>query len=276
MNTDNNNNNENNDGGEAIAAPPMVRFEKVTKRYGPLTVLDQLDLAVAAHEKVAIIGPSGSGKTTVLRMLMTLETIDSGLISIDGEPLTHMPQGDKLVRANAAHLRHMRSQIGMVFQHFNLFPHMTALKNCMEAPLTVLGLSKDEAHARASDLLAQVGLADKLDHYPSHLSGGQQQRVAIARALAMRPKVMLFDEVTSALDPELCGEVLAVIRSLGQEHQLTMLMVTHQMGFAREFADRVCFFDAGRIEEQGPARALFENPQNERTQQFLRAVMDAV
>ena len=193
-----------NDAGEAVAAPPMVHFEKVTKRYGPLTVLDQLDLAVAAHEKVAIIGPSGSGKTTVLRMLMTLETIDSGLISIDGEPLTHMQQGEKQVRANAAHLRRMRSQIGMVFQHFNLFPHMTALKNCMEAPVTVLGLSKDEAHARAADLLAQVGLADKLDHYPAQLSGGQQQRVAIARALAMRPKVMLFDEVTSALDPELC------------------------------------------------------------------------
>jgi polar amino acid transport system ATP-binding protein len=265
-----------NETNTVIAEPPLVHFEKVTKCYGPLTVLDQLDLAVTAHEKVAIIGPSGSGKTTVLRMLMTLETIDSGLISIDGEPLTHMPQGDKLVRANAAHLKRMRGHIGMVFQHFNLFPHMTALKNCMEAPQTVLGLSKGEAHARASDLLAQVGLADKLDHYPSQLSGGQQQRVAIARALAMRPKVMLFDEVTSALDPELCGEVLAVIRSLGQEHQLTMLMVTHQMGFAREFADRVCFFHAGRIEEQGPARALFENPQNERTQQFLRAVMDAV
>ena len=275
MNTDN----PDEENGAAIAAPPMVHFEKVTKRYGPLTVLDQLDLDVAANEKVAIIGPSGSGKTTVLRMLMTLETIDSGLISIDGEPLTHMPGGqgsEKRVRANAAHLKRMRSHIGMVFQHFNLFPHMTALKNCMEAPLTVLGLSKDEAHARAADLLAQVGLADKLDHYPSQLSGGQQQRVAIARALAMRPKVMLFDEVTSALDPELCGEVLAVIRSLGQEHQLTMLMVTHQMGFAREFADRVCFFHAGRIEEQGPAQALFENPQNERTQQFLRAVMDAV
>ena len=275
MNTDNNNN----ETGAVIAAAPMVHFEKVTKRYGPLTVLDKLDLDVAAHEKVAIIGPSGSGKTTVLRMLMTLETIDSGLISIDGEPLTHMPGGqggDKLVRANAAHLKRMRSHIGMVFQHFNLFPHMTALKNCMEAPLTVLGLSKDEAHARAADLLAQVGLADKLDHYPSQLSGGQQQRVAIARALAMRPKVMLFDEVTSALDPELCGEVLAVIRDLAAEHDLTMLMVTHQMGFAREFADRVCFFHAGRIEEQGPAQALFENPQNERTQQFLRAVMDAV
>jgi polar amino acid transport system ATP-binding protein len=259
-----------------VDPPSMVRFDQVTKRYGPLTVLDQLDLEVAPHEKVAIIGPSGSGKTTVLRMLMTLETIDEGLISVDGEPLTHMPQADKLVRANAAHLRRMRSHIGMVFQHFNLFPHMSALKNCMEAPVTVLGLSKDEAHARAADLLAQVGLADKLDHYPSQLSGGQQQRVAIARALAMRPKVMLFDEVTSALDPELCGEVLSVIRSLGSEHQLTMLMVTHQMGFAREFADRVCFFHAGRIEEQGPAQALFESPQNERTQQFLRAVMEAV
>ena len=262
--------------GAAIPATPMVHFEKVTKRYGPLTVLDQLDLDVAPNEKVAIIGPSGSGKTTVLRMLMTLETIDSGLISIDGEPLTHMPQGDQLVRANAAHLRRMRGHIGMVFQHFNLFPHMTAIKNCMEAPVTVLGLSKDEAHARAANLLAQVGLADKLDHFPSQLSGGQQQRVAIARALAMRPKVMLFDEVTSALDPELCGEVLSVIRDLAAEHDLTMLMVTHQMGFAREFADRVCFFHAGRIEEQGPAQALFENPQNERTQQFLRAVMDAV
>jgi polar amino acid transport system ATP-binding protein len=258
------------------AEPPMVRFDQVSKAYGPLTVLDKLDLSVAANERVAIIGPSGSGKTTVLRMLMTLETIDSGLISVNAEPLTHMPKGNTLVRANAAHLRRMRGHIGMVFQHFNLFPHMSALKNCMEAPVTVLGLSKDEARERARDLLAQVGLADKIDHYPSQLSGGQQQRVAIARALAMRPKVMLFDEVTSALDPELCGEVLAVIRSLADEHNLTMLMVTHQMGFAREFADRVCFFHAGRIEEQGPAQELFENPKNERTQQFLRAVMDAV
>jgi polar amino acid transport system ATP-binding protein len=255
---------------------PMIRFDQVSKAYGPLTVLDKLDLSVAANEKVAIIGPSGSGKTTVLRMLMTLETIDSGLISVNGEPLTHMPRGETLVRADAAHLRRMRGHIGMVFQHFNLFPHMSAVKNCMEAPMTVLGLSQDEARARASDLLAQVGLADKLDHFPSQLSGGQQQRVAIARALAMRPKVMLFDEVTSALDPELCGEVLAVIRDLATEHNLTMLMVTHQMGFAREFADRVCFFHAGRIEEQGPAQALFEHPQNERTQQFLRAVMEAV
>ena len=257
-------------------APPMVRFDGVTKRYGDLVVLDRLDLDVAAHEKVAIIGPSGSGKTTVLRMLMTLETIDDGVIWVDGEPLTHMDRGGALVRADRQRLRRMRGHIGMVFQHFNLFPHMTALKNCMEAPVTVLGLSRDEARERAGELLSMVGLGDKLDHYPSQLSGGQQQRVAIARALAMRPKVMLFDEVTSALDPELCGEVLSVIRSLGREHRLTMLMVTHQMGFAREFADRVCFFDQGRILEQGPAEALFADPREARTQLFLRAVMEAV
>jgi polar amino acid transport system ATP-binding protein len=256
-------------------AQPMVRFEKVSKRYGPLTVLDALQLDIAANEKVAIIGPSGSGKTTVLRMLMTLEPVDEGVISIDGEPLTHMKRGDTLVRADRAHLKRMRANVGMVFQHFNLFPHMSAVKNCMEAPMTVLGLSRDEAHARAAELLAMVGLADKLDHYPAQLSGGQQQRVAIARALAMRPRVMLFDEVTSALDPELCGEVLNVIRELGAAHDLTMLMVTHQMGFAREFADRVCFFDQGKIAEQGPPEELFAEPKNERTRQFLSAVMAA-
>src|SRR5690606_21621596 len=161
------------------------------------------------------------------------------------------------------------------FQNFNLFPHMTALQNTMIAPVKSLGLSRQEAEARGRALLDHVGLADKLDHYPSQLSGGQQQRVAIARALAMRPKVMLFDEVTSALDPELCGEVLGVIRRLGEEHQLTMLMVTHQMGFAKEFADRVCFFSEGKIAEQGPPQQLFGNPQQERTQQFLKAVMEA-
>ncbi|ARU05528.1 ectoine/hydroxyectoine ABC transporter ATP-binding protein EhuA [Comamonas serinivorans] len=263
--------------GEA-AAPvhPMVRFAGVTKRYGPLTVLNGLDLAVAAHEKVAIIGPSGSGKTTVLRLLMTLEEVDAGVIEVDGQPLTHMVRDGQLVRADRAHLRRMRGRIGMVFQHFNLFPHMTALQNCMEAPVTVLGLHRDEARERAGELLAMVGLADKLDHHPAQLSGGQQQRVAIARALAMRPQVLLFDEVTSALDPELCGEVLSVIRDLGRAHSVTMLMVTHQMGFAREFADRVCFFDQGRILEQGPAEALFAQPREARTRQFLRAVMEAV
>jgi polar amino acid transport system ATP-binding protein len=254
---------------------PMVRFEKVTKSYGPLVVLDELDLEIARSEKVAIIGPSGSGKTTVLRMLMTLETINSGVIWVDGEPLTHMRSNGGLIPANLAHLRRVRAKIGMVFQHFNLFPHMTALANCMEAPVTVLGLKRAEAEQRALELLGMVGLADKKDHYPSQLSGGQQQRVAIARALAMRPKVMLFDEVTSALDPELVGEVLNVIRKLGREHDLTMLMVTHQMGFAKEFADRVCFFYQGKIAEQGAPRDLFGQPKNERTRQFLRAVLEA-
>jgi polar amino acid transport system ATP-binding protein len=254
---------------------PMVRFDKVTKRYGDLVVLDALDLDVAGSEKVSIIGPSGSGKTTVLRMLMTLERINEGVIYVDGRPLTHMERNGGLVPADERHLRRERGNIGMVFQHFNLFPHMTALRNCMEAPIYVLGLSRQEAEQRAAELLDHVGLGDKKGHYPSQLSGGQKQRVAIARALAMRPKIMLFDEVTSALDPELCGEVLNVIRELGAEHNLTMLMVTHQMGFAREFSDRVCFFYAGKIAEQGPPDQLFGNPQNERTQQVLSAVLEA-
>ena len=254
---------------------PMVRFQKVTKRYGDLTVLDSLDLDVQPNEMVSIIGPSGSGKTTVLRMLMTLEEINEGVIYVNGQPLTHMPRNGQLLRANQAHLRKMRMNIGMVFQHFNLFPHMTAVENCMEAPVQVLGLSKNEARERAIDLLGMVGLADKVDQYPARLSGGQQQRVAIARALAMRPKVMLFDEVTSALDPEVIGEVLNVIRQLHSEHDLTMLMVTHQMGFAKEISDRVCFFYDGNIAEQGPPDQLFGDPQNERTRQFLHAVLDA-
>jgi len=253
----------------------MVSFKGVTKRYGDLVVLDQLDLDIARNERVAIIGPSGSGKTTVLRMLMTLERVDDGIIHVDGQPLTHMPRNGRLVPASERYLRTVRGQIGMVFQHFNLFPHMTALQNCMEAPIHVLGLGRDEAEERAAELLRMVGLDDKMKHYPAQLSGGQQQRVAIARALAMRPKVMLFDEVTSALDPELVGEVLNVIRHIGEEHKLTMLMVTHQMGFAREFADRVCFFYGGRIVEQGSPDKIFSNPGNERTQQFLRAVLEA-
>ena len=254
---------------------PMVRFENVTKSYGALTVLDELNLDIAAGEKVAIIGPSGSGKTTVLRMLMTLETINGGVIWVEGEPLTHVERNGQLVPADSRHLRRVRGKIGMVFQHFNLFPHMTALKNCMEAPVTVLKMPKREAEERARELLAMVGLAEKLNHYPSQLSGGQQQRVAIARALAMRPKVMLFDEVTSALDPELVGEVLNVIRKLGSELDVTMLMVTHQMGFAKEFADRVCFFYGGKIAEQGPPEQIFGAPRNERTRQFLSAVLEA-
>ncbi|WP_287290598.1 ectoine/hydroxyectoine ABC transporter ATP-binding protein EhuA [Mesorhizobium sp.] len=253
----------------------MVRFENVTKRYGALTVLDGLNLKIARNEKVSIIGPSGSGKTTVLRMLMTLERINEGVIWVDGEPLTHMHKTGKLVPANDRHLRRVRGKIGMVFQHFNLFPHLTALQNCMEAPVSVLGLSRQEAEVRAAELLDMVGLGDKKNHFPIQLSGGQKQRVAIARAMAMRPKVMLFDEVTSALDPELVGEVLNVIRKLGAEHDLTMLMVTHQMAFAKEFSDRVCFFYDGKIAEQGTPDQLFGDPQNERTKQFLSAVLEA-
>ena len=253
----------------------MVRFDDVVKRFGDLTVLDHLNLDVAPGERVAIIGPSGSGKTTVLRTLMTLEKIEEGVIWVEGEPLTHILQNGKLVPAPRSHLRRMRGSIGMVFQHFNLFPHMTALGNCMEAPVTVAGLSRDEARQRAIELLDLVGLADKVDAYPAQLSGGQRQRVAIARALAMRPKVMLLDEVTSALDPELVGEVLSVIRKISSEMRLTILMVTHQMGFAKEFADRVCFFYEGRIAEQGPPSKIFTAPENERTQQFLNAVLEA-
>jgi polar amino acid transport system ATP-binding protein len=255
---------------------PMVRFAGVTKRYGALTVLDGLDLDVAPNEKVAIIGPSGSGKSTLLRVLMTLDPVTDGMIEVDGEPLTHALRDGKLVPASDRHVRRVRKKIGMVFQSFNLFPHMTALQNTIEAPIHALGMSRREAIERGRDLLSMVGLSEKCDHYPSQLSGGQQQRVAIARALAMRPKVMLFDEVTSALDPELCGEVLNVIRRLGEEHDLTMLMVTHQMGFAKEFADRVCFFSEGKIIEQAPSAQFFSSPQHERTQQFLRAVREAM
>lgn len=255
---------------------PMVSFKKVTKKYGALTVLDNLDLDINKGEMVSIIGPSGSGKTTVLRMLMTLETINDGVIYVDGKPLTHMEKNGKLEWANERYLRGMRSQIGMCFQHFNLFPHMTALENCMEGPVQVLGLSKTEAKERAEELLELVGMKDKCNQHPSRLSGGQKQRVAIARALAMRPSVMLFDEVTSALDPEVIGEVTSVIKDLVSEHNLTMLMVTHQMGFAREISDRVCFFYGGKIEEQGTPEELFGNPQQPRTQQFLSAVNEAI
>jgi ectoine/hydroxyectoine ABC transporter ATP-binding protein len=255
---------------------PMVSFRRVTKSYGALVVLDSLDLDVAEGEMVTVIGPSGSGKTTVLRMLMTLETINGGVIYVDGEPLTHMPGDNGLVPADNRHLRKMRSKIGMCFQHFNLFPHMTALENCMEGPVHVLGLSRQEARDRSEELLELVGMAEKRNQHPSRLSGGQQQRVAIARAMAMRPKVMLFDEVTSALDPEVIGEVTNVIRKLVAEHHLTMLMVTHQMGFAKDISDRVCFFYGGRIEEQGTPDELFGDPKKERTQQFLSAVKEAI
>jgi len=253
---------------------PMVRFSRVVKAFGPLKVLDELDLEIGRGEKVAVIGPSGSGKSTLLRVLMTLEPIDAGLVEVDGEPLWHMERRGRLVPAGERHLRRMRTKIGMVFQHFNLFPHMSALRNVTEAPLRVLGLSREEALERGRELLEKVGLGDKLESRPAQLSGGQQQRVAIARALAMRPKVMLFDEVTSALDPELVGEVLNVMRDLAREHDLTMIIVTHQMGFANEICDRVCFLEGGVLVEQGPPGEIFKHPSKERTRAFLKAVLE--
>lgn len=252
---------------------PIVLFDKVTKAFGDLVVLNQLDLEVAPAEKIAIVGPSGSGKTTILRVLMTLEKPNSGVIYVEGDPLWHMEKNGKLVEASEEHLRRVRAKIGMVFQHFNLFPHMTALGNVSEAPIQVLKRPRAEALAEARELLDMVGLGDKFESYPSQLSGGQKQRVAIARALAMKPKVMLFDEVTSALDPELVGEVLGVMRKLAEEGEMAMLIVTHEMGFAREVADRLIFFDGGKVVEQGDPKEIFDNPQKERTQSFLSAVL---
>jgi polar amino acid transport system ATP-binding protein len=251
----------------------IVKLKNVTKSYGPLTVLDNLNIDIARGEKIALIGPSGSGKSTVLRTIMTLEKINGGEIEVDGEPLWHMYKRGKLVAADEAHLRKVRSKIGMVFQQFNLFPHWSALKNVMNPVRTVIGLTEAEARERAEELLTLVGLKDKLHAFPGNLSGGQQQRVAIARALALRPRVMLFDEVTSALDPELVGEVLGVLRLLAHEHDLTMIMVTHQMGFAREIADRVLFFEKGKIVEEGKPEKVFNQPDSERTRAFLNAVL---
>ncbi|HEX7022261.1 MAG TPA: ectoine/hydroxyectoine ABC transporter ATP-binding protein EhuA, partial [Trueperaceae bacterium] len=233
-------------------ARPMVRFEKVSKSFGQLKVLRELDFEVATNEKVAIIGPSGSGKTTILRILMTLVRPTSGYVYIDGEPLWHKQVDGKLVPAGDKHLRKVRSRIGMVFQHFNLFPNMSVLRNVTEAPIHVKGLSRKEAETRGKELLDMVGLGDKFDAFPAQLSGGQKQRVAIARALAMEPDVMLFDEVTSALDPELVGEVLGILRQLARETQMTMLFVTHEMRFAKDVADRVVFFDQGQVAEDAP------------------------
>ena len=251
---------------------PIIRFNNVTKRFGDFVVLDQFDFEVAQGEKVTLIGPSGSGKSTVLRILMTLEPFQEGALTI-ADISYHQPDGRGRFRASDHHLRQIRTNVGMVFQSFNLFPHMTVLRNVVEAPMAVLGLRRAEAECRAVELLRLVGLSDKKDHYPSQVSGGQHQRVAIARALAMRPRVLLFDEPTSALDPQLVGEVLGVIRGLAQEHDLTMLLVTHEMRFAREVSDRVCFFDKGRIVEQGPPDQIFSTPSQPRTREFLNSVL---
>jgi polar amino acid transport system ATP-binding protein len=254
---------------------PFVVFDHVEKSFGSHLVLNKTNLTIARGEKVALIGPSGSGKTTVLRVLMTLEPIQGGTVLIEGEPLWHMYKNGKLVDADERHLRKMRRQIGMVFQSFNLFPNMTVFQNVAEPPQISIGLDQTEAEERATELLYMVGLSDKLHHYPAQLSGGQKQRVAIARALALRPAILLFDEVTSALDPELVEEVLNVLRDIAHRGDATMLFVTHQMSFAHELADRVLFLEAGRIVEQGPPDQIFGNPREERTRTFLRKVIAA-
>lgn len=249
--------------------PNIIEFKTVTKAYGDHVVLDALDFSVKQGEKVTIIGPSGSGKSTVLRILMTLEDIQDGVIYVANQPLWHEEKNGVLVPAGQAHLRKMRKEMGMVFQQFNLFPHMTVMRNITEAPVHVLGLSKDKAKKRALKYLDLVGMTEHADKFPSQLSGGQQQRVGIARALAMHPSILLFDEPTSALDPELVGEVLQVIEHLASQHDLTILLVTHEMQFAKEISDRVCFFDQGKIVEDGPPEQIFTQPQEERTKEFL-------
>jgi polar amino acid transport system ATP-binding protein len=253
---------------------PAVRFRGVSKSFGTLEVIRGIDLDVPGGQKVAVIGPSGSGKTTLLRLIMTLERPEKGTIEIEGELLGLRREKGRLAPDSDRHLRQVRGKIGMVFQHFNLFPHMTALQNVMVGPVQVLRMPKGEASERAIDLLKLVGLADKATAYPRQLSGGQQQRVAIARALAMRPRIMLFDEVTSALDPELIGEVLDVVRNLAHQESMTMLIVTHEMRFAADISDRVIFMDAGRIVEDSSPAAIFSNPSNDRTRLFLKAVLE--
>ncbi|WP_404451113.1 ectoine/hydroxyectoine ABC transporter ATP-binding protein EhuA [Virgibacillus necropolis] len=248
---------------------PIVRYQDVHKAFGDVEVLKGINLDIKPAEKVAVIGPSGSGKTTIIRMLMTLEQPTAGSIIVDGKNLWHMKKGEQLVPANEKHLRQVRGDIGMVFQHFNLFPHMTILENCMTAPIHVQREDKKAAKQRSIEMLEKVGLGDKLDNYPSQLSGGQKQRVAMARALVMRPKIMLFDEVTSALDPELVGEVLEVIREIAKEGEMAMVLVTHEMEFARDIADRILFLDNGVIAEEGPPIEVLENSENERLQSFL-------
>lgn len=248
---------------------PIVSYRNVYKSFGDVEVLKGINLDIKPAEKVAVIGPSGSGKTTIIRMLMTLEEPTSGDIIVDGKNLWKTEKNGKMIRANEKHLRGVRGDIGMVFQHFNLFPHMTILDNCTTALINVKRTDKKEAKQRSAEMLDKVGLGDKLDNYPSQLSGGQKQRVAMARALVMRPKIMLFDEVTSALDPELVGEVLEVIRDIAKDGEMAMVLVTHEMDFALDIADKVLFLDKGVIAEQGPPSEVIENPEDERLQNFL-------
>jgi polar amino acid transport system ATP-binding protein len=255
-----------------MSAGPMVKAEAVHKSFGRLEVLRGIDLEVSPKDVMCMIGPSGSGKSTFLRCINHLEKIDAGRLSVDGELVGYQQRGDKLYELGESEVAHKRSEIGMVFQHFNLFPHMTALDNLIEAPIRVKRESRAVAVERARQLLERVGLADKVNAYPRQLSGGQQQRVAIARALAMQPKLMLFDEPTSALDPELVGEVLDVMRGLAEDG-MTMIVVTHEIGFAREVGDSLVFMDGGVIVEAGKPRDVLANPQQERTRSFLSKVL---
>ncbi len=253
-------------------ATPMVKAEGVHKRFGRHEVLRGINLEVRPGEVLCLLGPSGSGKSTFLRCINHLEKINSGRLSVDGELVGYRPVGDKLHELRESEVARKRAEIGMVFQHFNLFGHMTALENVTCAPIRVKRVSRETARARARELLDRVGLADKHDSYPAQLSGGQQQRVAIARALAMEPKLMLFDEPTSALDPELVGEVLEAMKLLAGEG-MTMVVVTHEMGFAREVADKVVFMDDGVVVESGSPAEVLSNPRHERTRAFLSKVL---
>jgi polar amino acid transport system ATP-binding protein len=243
----------------------FVELRSVTKRFGDLVVLRSVDLSVDEHQVVCLIGASGSGKSTLLRCVNLLERIEEGTIVVDGAEITN----------GAVDVNALRRKIGIVFQAYNLFPHMTVLQNVTLAPRKVLDLPREQAEAKARELLKRIGLLDKADEYPDRLSGGQQQRVAIARALAMNPKLMLLDEITSALDPQLVAEVLSLVRSLILEMGMTMIIATHEMSFAREIADKVCFLDAGVILEEGPPEQIFTAPQEERTRQFLARIIEA-
>jgi polar amino acid transport system ATP-binding protein len=258
----------------AVAADPVpvLRIRGLSKRFGAHTVVRDIDLDVPEGETMCVIGRSGSGKSTLLRCVNHLEKMDAGTVEIDGELLWYQRHGRVLRELSERAVTRQRASVGMVFQGFNLFPHMTAVDNIAEAPVAVRHVRREEAHNAARELLARVGLAGKEKAYPSQLSGGQQQRVAIARALAMRPRLLLFDEPTSALDPELVGEVLAVMRDLAEEG-MTMVVVTHEMGFAREVADTVAFMDEGQLVEVGPSDQVLANPSHERTKAFLSAVL---
>jgi len=251
---------------------PMVHADNVHKRFGLVEVLKGINLQVNPGEVMVILGPSGSGKSTFLRCINHLEKIDGGTLSVDGELVGYRRRGDKIYELRDREVCRKRAEIGMVFQHFNLFPHMTALGNIVEAPTRVRGQSKAAATDKARQLLARVGLADREKAYPSQLSGGQKQRIAIARALAMEPKLMLFDEPTSALDPELVGEVLDVMKQLARDG-MTMIVVTHEIGFAREVGDSLVFMDEGVVVESGAPKDVISNPRHERTQAFLSKVL---